>query len=228
MPVRAARHAQIAVYGLSRGLGEKLADPTHPVLCTIVSVLHRLPEAPFEPLPAEDGLAPPHVALVQCLLIAALLGGGVHIVRRQNLVRPLFSRLRLRSQTEDRPVLLPRQRRLRGDQQGLREGSWDGIDVPLLNVTGTRDQGAKGGDWHWKTEPYEFAPAGGKYLAVLEDTDHYLGGMGTPQYPAQFDAVAQLTLAFLDAHLAEEPAARAWLAEGKDHVGACPLLFRSK
>ena len=104
LPVRAARHAQIAVYGLSRGLGEKFADPTHPVLCTIVSVIHGLPEAPLQPFPAEDGLAPPHVAFVQCLLIAALLGGGVRIVRRQNLVRPFFSRLRLRSQTEDRPV----------------------------------------------------------------------------------------------------------------------------
>src|SRR5690606_13641134 len=62
------------------------------------------------------------------------------------------------------------------DQQGLREGSWDGIEGPMLNVTGTLDGGAKGQDWHWKMEPYELAPAGDKYLAVLVGADHYLGG----------------------------------------------------
>lgn len=117
------------------------------------------------------------------------------------------------------------------DQQGLREGSWDGIDGPMLNVTGTRDGGAKGQDWHWKVEPYEFAPAGDKYLAVLTDADHYLGGIARPdQSPVseQRNAVEQLTLAVLDAYLTDDAAAMAWLGRITDLIGDCPLLFRRK
>jgi len=118
------------------------------------------------------------------------------------------------------------------DQQGLRDGSWDTLSCPMLNVTGTLDRGAKGGDWNWKCEPYELAPAGGKYLAVLEDGDHFLGGFidrePQRQVPAQQQAVKALTLAFLDAHLRGRPAARDWLASIDDHVGACRLLFKRK
>lgn len=118
------------------------------------------------------------------------------------------------------------------DQQGLRDGSWDGLDSPLLTVTGTRDQGAKGGDWRWKSEPFDLAPAGGKYLAVLEDGDHYLGGFADnglqEQVPSQRNAVQQLTLAFLDAHVHGRPAARDWLGAIHDRVGDCQLLFKHK
>lgn len=118
------------------------------------------------------------------------------------------------------------------DQQGLRDGSWDGVDGPALTVTGTRDQGAKGGDWRWKSEPFDLAPAGGKYLAVLEDGDHYLGGFADnrlqTQVPSQQNAVRQLTLAFLDAHVRGRPAARDWLGAIHDRVGDCRLLFKRK
>jgi hypothetical protein len=117
------------------------------------------------------------------------------------------------------------------DQQGLRKGSWDGITGPMLNVTGTLDGGAKGQDWHWKIEPYELAPAGDKYLAVLSEADHYLGGLARPDQspvPAQRDAVAQLTLAFLDAHVGKDAQAKAWLASISDRIGDCPVLFRRK
>lgn len=118
------------------------------------------------------------------------------------------------------------------DQQGLRDGSWDAMDGPVLTVTGTLDRGAKGGDWRWKSEPYDLAPAGSKYLAVLEDGDHYLGGFSDNgiqrQVPGQREAVKQITLAFLDAHLRGSPAARDWLAAIDDRVGDCPLLFKRK
>jgi predicted dienelactone hydrolase len=118
------------------------------------------------------------------------------------------------------------------DQQGLRDGSWDRMNGPALTVTGTLDRGAKGGDWRWKSEPYELAPAGGKYLAVLDDADHFLGGFaergGQRQMPAQRDAVEQITLAFLDAHLRRRPIARDWLGAVGSAVGEAPLLFRCK
>ncbi|APH70756.1 alpha/beta hydrolase family protein [Aquibium oceanicum] len=124
-------------------------------------------------------------------------------------------------------VLLSAQGR---DQQGLRDGSWDGLRGPMLNVTGTLDQGAKGGDWHWKCEPYELAPAGEKYLAVLEGGDHYLGGFAERhrQVPAQREAVEQITLAFLDAQLRNSQAARGWLGSIDARVGECRLLFKRK
>jgi predicted dienelactone hydrolase len=117
-------------------------------------------------------------------------------------------------------------------QQGLRDGSWDAMNDPVLTVTGTLDRGAKGGDWHWKSEPYEFAPPGGKYLAVLEDGDHFLGGLterdAQSHVPAQQEAVGQITLAFLDAHLRDRRAARDWLESIDNEVGDCRLLFKRK
>lgn len=118
------------------------------------------------------------------------------------------------------------------DQQGLRDGSWDAMDGPLLNVTGTLDRGAKGGDWRWKSEPYELAPSGSKYLAVLDDGDHFLGGLTERDtqatVPAQQQAVKQMTLAFLDAHLRRSTPAAEWLRAIDDGVGDCRLLFKRK
>ncbi|KGF67940.1 hypothetical protein LL06_19400 [Hoeflea sp. BAL378] len=117
------------------------------------------------------------------------------------------------------------------DQQGLREGSWDGISGPMLNVTGTRDGGAKGQDWRWKVEPYELAPPGDKYLALLTGADHYLGGIARPDQSPQPDhlaAVEQVTLAFLDVYLGKDAAAKAWLAGLSDRIGGCEGLFRRK
>ncbi|MCB1341196.1 MAG: hypothetical protein KDK24_09050 [Pseudooceanicola sp.] len=116
------------------------------------------------------------------------------------------------------------------DQQGLRDGSWDGMAGPVLTVTGTRDMGAKGGDWHWKCEPFDLAPPGGKYLAVLENGDHYLGGFADrqPQVPAQIAAVNALTLAFLDATLRQRGDAADWLNGIGTRVGDAPLIFKTK
>ena len=116
------------------------------------------------------------------------------------------------------------------DQQGLRDGSWDQMTGPVLTVTGKQDGGAKGQDWHWKCEPYDLAPAGGKALAVLDDANHYLGGM-TPEgsiVPAHFDALKMVTAAFLDAHLRQRASARNWLDLIEDQIGDCPVLFRQK
>lgn len=116
------------------------------------------------------------------------------------------------------------------DQQGLREGSWDGLTGPVLTVTGTRDGGAKGQDWHWKCHPYELGPAGDKYLMVLEEGDHYLGGFapGDEGIIAQKDAVRGATLAFLDAYLARQMCAQNWLRLVEDGIGDARVLFRSK
>lgn len=116
------------------------------------------------------------------------------------------------------------------NQQGLRDGSWDGMTGPVLTVTGKKDGGAGGQDWVWKCEPYELAPAGDKALAVLDDANHYLGGM-TPEGDViadQFEALKLVTTAFLDAHVLGKPGARNWLNLIEDRIGTCPVIFKQK
>ncbi len=140
---------------------------------------------------------------------------------------PGESARRFRDDRFNSAILLSAQGR---DQQGLRDGSWDAMDGPVLTVTGTLDRGAKGGDWRWKSEPFELAPPGDKYLAVLEEGDHYLGGFADngvqPQVPAQQEAVRQITLAFLDAHVRNRQAAHDWLGSIDDQVGSARVEFR--
>jgi hypothetical protein len=118
------------------------------------------------------------------------------------------------------------------DQQGLRDGSWDTLACPMINITGTLDQGAKDQGVEWKREPYELAPNGNRYLAVLEAGDHTLGGLprlGRANDNAyQRAAVAQLTLAFWDAHLLGDADAKSWLTSITDRVGKCPMTFEWK
>lgn len=116
------------------------------------------------------------------------------------------------------------------DQQGLRDGSWDQMTGPVLTVTGKKDGGAKGQDWRWKCEPYALAPPGGKALAVLDDANHYLGGM-TPEgvtVPYQFEALSLVTTAFLDAYVGQLQSARNWLNLIENRIGDCPVIFRQK
>jgi hypothetical protein len=118
------------------------------------------------------------------------------------------------------------------DQQGLRDGSWDTVACPMLNITGTLDKGAKGQGPQWKSEPYEFAPPGDKYLAIFKNADHYLGGITQtglrPDNVDQRKAIAQLTLAFWDAHLRGDLAAKSWLASISTQIGKCPVTFEQK
>ena len=118
------------------------------------------------------------------------------------------------------------------DQQGLRNGSWDTVACPMLSITGTLDKGAKGQGPQWKSEPYEFAPPGDKYLAVFKNADHYLGGITRtglrPDNVGQRKAIAQLTLAFWDAHLRGDLAAKSWLASISTQIGQCHVMFARK
>jgi pimeloyl-ACP methyl ester carboxylesterase len=118
------------------------------------------------------------------------------------------------------------------DQQGLRDGSWDTVSCPMINITGTLDKGAKGQGPQWKSEPYEFAPPGDKYLAIFNEADHYLGGITRPGLrPDNVDqrkAIVHLTLAFWNAHLRDDPAAKSWLTSISTRIGNCTVTFAHK
>jgi dienelactone hydrolase len=101
------------------------------------------------------------------------------------------------------------------------EAGYAGLTLPLIATGGTLDIGDVGGPvkfpWQWRLSGYDLAPAGDKYRVALEDGDHYLGGLmclpnrgGAPD-PEGARLDAALTLAFLDAYLRDDAAARRYL-----------------
>jgi acetyl esterase/lipase len=98
--------------------------------------------------------------------------------------------------------------------------SWDTLTLPTLVITGTLDRGRGGQPYTWRVEPFERAPAGHKYLALVVGARHGFGGISGARLgrraggsaPAQVAAVQALTLLFWDAQLKASPRARAALA----------------
>lgn len=95
--------------------------------------------------------------------------------------------------------------------------AFSGLTLPLIATGGTLDVGNTGGPvirpWEWRMSPYMLAPAGDKYSVVLENGDHYLGGLicrtdrGGDDDPQGAAIDADLTLAFLDAYVKQDRAA---------------------
>ncbi|MCA9800756.1 MAG: hypothetical protein KC777_02160 [Cyanobacteria bacterium HKST-UBA02] len=90
----------------------------------------------------------------------------------------------------------------------LTEDSWKSFKRPMMTITGTRDKGRHGDDYQWRLDPYKYSPKGDKFLVVIEDAQHGLGGISTrrfpqsgPDNPAMLDAVKAASLAFFDAYL---------------------------
>lgn len=96
------------------------------------------------------------------------------------------------------------------------------LTVPLMATGGTLDVGNVGRPpvypWEWRMSPYSLAPPGNKYSVVLEDGDHYLGGLicrtdrvNAPD-PQGAAINGDLTLAFLDAYVKCDADAARFLA----------------
>lgn len=99
-------------------------------------------------------------------------------------------------------------------QQGLTESSWTSLKLPMLTMTGSRDQGAGGQGPDWKKEPFTFSPPGDKYLLFIEGATHVsFGGFGGR--PSEITEVVKATaLAFWDAYLKDDANAKASLTSG--------------
>ncbi len=97
-------------------------------------------------------------------------------------------------------------------QQGLTESSWANLKLPMMTMTGSRDQGAGGQGPDWKKEPYKFSPPGDKYLVFIEGANHlsFGGGLGA-RSSSTTDVVKASTLAFWDAYLKGDEKAKASL-----------------
>jgi predicted dienelactone hydrolase len=112
-------------------------------------------------------------------------------------------------------------------QQGLTDKSWNGVTLPMMTITGTRDRGAGGQGLDWKKEPFKYSPPGDKYLVVIDGANHvsFGGGMG-PRGDAIADAVKRSSTSFFDAYLKRSEAAKKYLQSDRltrDTDGKCVL-----
>jgi len=64
--------------------------------------------------------------------------------------------------------------------RGLAADSWSEVRVPVLYMTGTRDNGAtEAEDYNWRRQAYDNSPAGDKWLIIMEGATHmsFTGGI---------------------------------------------------
>ncbi|MCU4183025.1 hypothetical protein K6U06_01530 [Acidiferrimicrobium sp. IK] len=104
-----------------------------------------------------------------------------------------------------------------GDR-GLTDRSWDGVELPLLEITATRDLGPHGEGLAWRREVFDAAASRRKYLAVVRGGDHFLGGIPVADRYSHDEegaevrtAVAALATAFADEVRGDDLAGE-WLA----------------
>ncbi len=96
-------------------------------------------------------------------------------------------------------------------------GAWDELTLPVMVTTGTRDHANQTDDktnWRWRLGAYDLTPPGDKFALIVDDADHFLGGMlcaergsGSPDTEA-FNIVAATTGDFIDAYIKGDAAAR--------------------
>ena len=116
--------------------------------------------------------------------------------------------------------------------QGLRDGSWDKLTLPTMVVTGEYDAGVNAEPPTWREEPYLLSPPGDKYLLFLAGANHnsYFGQhieQKESNLPLQRKGETDrllgerivrdtqtVTLAFWDAFLRADPAARKLMRSG--------------
>jgi len=101
-------------------------------------------------------------------------------------------------------------------QQGLTEKSWDGLKLPMMTITGTRDQGAGGQGVEWKKEPYKYSPKGDKYLVVIDGANHFSFGGSVGRLGGDFsESVKLCSTHFWDAYLKNSEVSKKYLQSDK-------------
>ncbi len=108
-----------------------------------------------------------------------------------------------------------------GPMPQMTEDAFSGLTRPLLASGGTLDEGNIGSGeifpWQWRMSPFTLAPAGDKFSLVLQDGDHYLGGLicredrgGDPD-PEGVQIVRAVSTTFLHAYVRGDDDARRYL-----------------
>ena len=101
---------------------------------------------------------------------------------------------------------------------GLTDHSWDRISLPLLSMTGSLDSGAGRQGPQWKKIPFERSQPGDKYHLFIDGANHMsfiTADTLSPARATQAEAILgyanSAALAFWDAYLKGEPAAKDYL-----------------
>ncbi len=104
---------------------------------------------------------------------------------------------------------------------GAEEKIYGGMDIPLFFMTGTADENPISGQgYEFRMPAFEKAGCKEKHLLVLKDGDHmvFAGSRGklaeNPKRRAHEDIIKVASLAFWDAYLKEDAAAKEWIAGG--------------
>ncbi len=121
-----------------------------------------------------------------------------------------------------------------GPMPQMAEGAFTEMPGPLLVTGGTRDTRNAGDGviqpWEWRMSAYDLSPPGHKYSVVLEQGDHYLGGLicrddrgGPDNRGGAHDTEGQTilagaTTAFLDAWMNNDAAAKRFLKDFDQHA----------
>jgi predicted dienelactone hydrolase len=99
-------------------------------------------------------------------------------------------------------------------EMGLTAHSWDGMRLPTLLMYGSRDFGTQRRTPTWRSQPFYKGPPGDKYDVELEGATHmtFVGPFRKPGHQSMLFQCAKLeTVAFWDAYLKGDPAAKAYL-----------------
>ena len=122
------------------------------------------------------------------------------------------------------------------DKFGLREDSWNGIDVPVLSLTGSKDIEYGIGIAAPRRTSYDRTPGRDQYLLIIENATHAtfndfpkLRIRVKPLNPAHHDYILMSTTAFLDTYLKHDATAQQWLLDdqlGELSGGACHLEYK--
>jgi predicted dienelactone hydrolase len=99
-------------------------------------------------------------------------------------------------------------------EMGQNQRSWDDIRIPALTIYGSRDMGASRQGPDWRSQPYFHEPAGDKYDVEIEGATHmtFPGPLRQGRQEDDLFRLAKIeTLAFWEAYLKPDPAAKKWL-----------------
>lgn len=109
---------------------------------------------------------------------------------------------------------------------GIARSSWDRVAVPVLTLTGTKDYGQGERAASWRREPFDAIKGVDDYLAVIKDATHmtFADNAGlkyaknaqvSPDHAKHIRYIKMLSVAFFDAYLRGDGAAKKWLVDGE-------------
>lgn len=168
-------------------------------------------------LPGKESVDHAHIAVAGHSLgayVAEVVGGTTTRVAQQRNASLMDKRV-----TCVLPISAPGVSR----EYGLNERSWDGLEIPMLTITGTRDRGTEEQDVEWKKDVFTRSPEGNKFLVVIEGATHFhFGGQApgrrsmrrgsdVPTPDRMVTLVKAASVAFLDAYLRRSETARDYL-----------------